>query len=186
MCRNEYPVDYEQYMRPHETSSQVMEVPQINEQIIESQDLLASRANVLLTQCPGAGVASRTCSALPPSKLRHLKTFPPANVIHNHTHPSPPNHSQQPKCSVVRLALITSDTSSSNTFAAPPQPSKAELAFAEAQTIWDIKWTAASAVVLYFCTFPSHSKGSLREGHGLTKCVTQRRIWSNTWESFFR
>jgi hypothetical protein len=67
MCRNEYPVDYEQYMRPHETSSQVMEVPQINEQIIESQDLLASRANVLLTQCPGAGVASRTCSALPPA-----------------------------------------------------------------------------------------------------------------------
>jgi hypothetical protein len=35
--------------------------------------------------------------------------------------------------------------------AAPPQPSKQELAAAEAQTVMDIKWTAASAVVLYFC-----------------------------------
>ena len=34
---------------------------------------------------------------------------------------------------------------------APPQPSKQELAAAEAQTMTDIKWTAASAVVLYFC-----------------------------------
>jgi hypothetical protein len=34
--------------------------------------------------------------------------------------------------------------------AAPPQPSKQELAAAEAQTVTDIKWTAASAVVLYF------------------------------------
>ncbi|EUC38516.1 hypothetical protein COCVIDRAFT_85547, partial [Bipolaris victoriae FI3] len=34
--------------------------------------------------------------------------------------------------------------------AAPPQPSKQELAAAEAQTMSDIKWTAASAVVLYF------------------------------------
>lgn len=34
---------------------------------------------------------------------------------------------------------------------APPQPSKQELAAAEAQTMSDIKWTAASAVVLYFC-----------------------------------
>ncbi|EMD59295.1 hypothetical protein COCSADRAFT_257057, partial [Bipolaris sorokiniana ND90Pr] len=33
---------------------------------------------------------------------------------------------------------------------APPQPSKQELAAAEAQTMSDIKWTAASAVVLYF------------------------------------
>ncbi|RYN17463.1 hypothetical protein AA0119_g1646 [Alternaria tenuissima] len=33
---------------------------------------------------------------------------------------------------------------------APPQPSKQELAAAEAQTMTDIKWTAASAVVLYF------------------------------------
>ncbi|KAF1918185.1 hypothetical protein BDU57DRAFT_514804 [Ampelomyces quisqualis] len=37
-------------------------------------------------------------------------------------------------------------------FGAPPQPSKKELEAAEAQTITDIKWTAASAVVLYFCT----------------------------------
>ena len=34
---------------------------------------------------------------------------------------------------------------------APPQPSKQELAAAEAQTMTDIKWTAASAVVLYLC-----------------------------------
>ncbi|RMZ67097.1 Mitochondrial outer membrane translocase complex subunit Tom5 [Pyrenophora seminiperda CCB06] len=34
-------------------------------------------------------------------------------------------------------------------FGAPPQPSKQELAAAEAQTMSDIKWTAASAVVLY-------------------------------------
>ncbi|KAH7089883.1 hypothetical protein FB567DRAFT_590675 [Paraphoma chrysanthemicola] len=32
----------------------------------------------------------------------------------------------------------------------PPQPSKRELEIAEAQTLTDIKWTAASAVVLYF------------------------------------
>jgi hypothetical protein len=36
---------------------------------------------------------------------------------------------------------------------APPQPSKKELESAEAQTLTDIKWTAASAVVLYFCEF---------------------------------
>ncbi|KAI1589826.1 Apc15p multi-domain protein [Pyrenophora tritici-repentis] len=37
----------------------------------------------------------------------------------------------------------------SSPYAAPPQPSKQELAAAEAQTMSDIKWTAASAVVLY-------------------------------------
>jgi len=37
--------------------------------------------------------------------------------------------------------------------AAPPQPSKKELEIAEAQTLSDIKWTAASAVVLYFCVY---------------------------------
>ncbi|KAK3216698.1 hypothetical protein GRF29_1g641167, partial [Pseudopithomyces chartarum] len=36
---------------------------------------------------------------------------------------------------------------------APPQPSKAELERAEAQTLSDIKWTAASAVVLYLSPF---------------------------------
>lgn len=36
---------------------------------------------------------------------------------------------------------------------APPQPSKRELELAEAQTFADIKWTAASAVVLYFCAW---------------------------------
>ncbi|KAL6708297.1 hypothetical protein ACN47E_003221 [Coniothyrium glycines] len=35
-------------------------------------------------------------------------------------------------------------------FGAPPQPSEKELRAAEAQTLSDIKWTAASAVVLYF------------------------------------
>ncbi|KAF2640500.1 hypothetical protein P280DRAFT_399607, partial [Massarina eburnea CBS 473.64] len=34
---------------------------------------------------------------------------------------------------------------------APPQPSKHELEAAERQTTSDIKWTAASAVVLYLC-----------------------------------
>ncbi|KAH8716968.1 hypothetical protein GQ44DRAFT_712996 [Phaeosphaeriaceae sp. PMI808] len=34
---------------------------------------------------------------------------------------------------------------------APPQPSKKELEAAEAQTLSDIKWTAASAVILYLC-----------------------------------
>ncbi|CBX90533.1 hypothetical protein LEMA_P066590.1 [Plenodomus lingam JN3] len=33
---------------------------------------------------------------------------------------------------------------------APPEPSKRELELAEAQTLADIKWTAASAIVLYF------------------------------------
>ncbi|KAH9878756.1 hypothetical protein IAQ61_002030 [Plenodomus lingam] len=32
----------------------------------------------------------------------------------------------------------------------PPEPSKRELELAEAQTLADIKWTAASAIVLYF------------------------------------
>ena len=35
--------------------------------------------------------------------------------------------------------------------AAPPQPSKAELERAEAQTMADIKATATAAIVLYFC-----------------------------------
>ncbi|KAF9731821.1 hypothetical protein PMIN01_09750 [Paraphaeosphaeria minitans] len=38
-------------------------------------------------------------------------------------------------------------------FGAPPQPSKAELERAEAQTASDIKWTFAGAVVLYFSPF---------------------------------
>ncbi|KAJ8109284.1 hypothetical protein OPT61_g7570 [Boeremia exigua] len=38
-------------------------------------------------------------------------------------------------------------------FGAPPQPSKQELDRAEAQTMSDIKWTAASAVVLYLSPF---------------------------------
>ncbi|UPX18432.1 uncharacterized protein EKO05_0008732 [Ascochyta rabiei] len=38
-------------------------------------------------------------------------------------------------------------------FGAPPQPSKQELERAEAQTMLDIKWTAASAVVLYLSPF---------------------------------
>lgn len=41
------------------------------------------------------------------------------------------------------------------TTAAPPQPSKQELERAEAQTMTDIKWTAASAVVLYLCMLSS-------------------------------
>jgi hypothetical protein len=44
--------------------------------------------------------------------------------------------------------------------AAPPQPSKRELEIAEAQTLTDIKWTAASAVVLYFCEW-LHAKDRL-------------------------
>jgi hypothetical protein len=40
-----------------------------------------------------------------------------------------------------------------STHLAPPQPSKAELERAEAQTTSDIKWTFAGAVVLYLCTW---------------------------------
>jgi hypothetical protein len=37
---------------------------------------------------------------------------------------------------------------------APPAPSAAELERASAQTASDIKWTAASAAVLYLCAYP--------------------------------
>ncbi|KAJ4985983.1 hypothetical protein SVAN01_08565 [Stagonosporopsis vannaccii] len=46
-----------------------------------------------------------------------------------------------------------STTHISKMFGAPPQPSKQELERAEAQTMTDIKWTAASAVVLYLSPF---------------------------------
>jgi hypothetical protein len=45
-------------------------------------------------------------------------------------------------------------------FGAPPQPSKQELAAAEAQTMTDIKWTAASAMVLYFCEYRERARES--------------------------
>jgi len=57
---------------------------------------------------------------------------------------------------------------------APPQPSKQELAAAEAQTMTDIKWTAASAVVLYFC---KNDWNYITTGQRLTLySTTSRRI----------
>ncbi|KAH6868387.1 hypothetical protein BKA58DRAFT_194197 [Alternaria rosae] len=61
---------------------------------------------------------------------------------------------------------------------APPQPSKQELAAAEAQTMTDIKWTAASAVVLYFCKDILEVHDGEMETNGL-----QHLISSNTSRS---
>ncbi|KAF2855300.1 hypothetical protein T440DRAFT_504726 [Plenodomus tracheiphilus IPT5] len=55
-----------------------------------------------------------------------------------------------PRRNNIHQILVRRQQIAANMFGAPPQPSKRELELAEAQTLADIKWTAASAVVLYF------------------------------------
>jgi hypothetical protein len=80
---------------------------------------------------------------------RHPPTQPPSypssppQTKHTHTH--------HVRWSVLSHLCDINGRQQLTSLTAPPQPSKQELAAAEAQTMTDIKWTAASAVVLYFC-----------------------------------
>jgi hypothetical protein len=100
---------------------------------------------------PTTSTCSWRPSALHAPNLRPPQTFSRTiHVIHPRNPPSYPPQATHTSCSAVRFTPCLRTQLANNT-AAPPQPSKRELEAAEAQTMSDIKWTAASAVVLYFC-----------------------------------
>jgi hypothetical protein len=132
---------------------------------------LSSTARPIVAPPPAP--APRPSQRRPPRPKVSAPSSP--NVIHHiHPHPStlpyhlstsPPLHTQ---CSEVRRAPYTPPPSSRQQLGserqrkskadthppAPPAPSAAELERASAQTASDIKWTAASAAVLYLCAYP--------------------------------
>ncbi|QRC96363.1 hypothetical protein JI435_012870, partial [Parastagonospora nodorum SN15] len=99
-------------------------------------------AHVTLSQSPTPVTFPTSHLARPPS-APNPQTSDISNIF-----PQTPNV-------IFDIPPSTSSKSHTNTythimFGAPPQPSKRELEAAEAQTLTDIKWTAASVVVLYF------------------------------------
>lgn len=126
--------------------------------------LLVVCAHVTLSQSPKQlpiPTSNHARSPIGPKSpnLRPLKHFPATpNVIFNipPNTPSKSSHTQTHTHHVRRcVSPIPKNRSAQKltAHAAPPQPSKRELEAAEAQTLTDIKWTAASCVVLYFCEF---------------------------------
>jgi hypothetical protein len=91
----------------------------------------------------------------PPTSQTFSRKHPTSSSISRPAHsPNPIQTHTHTSCSAVRNPISKSVGGAELTAsAAPPQPSKRELEAAEAQTMTDIKWTAASVVVLYFCEF---------------------------------
>jgi hypothetical protein len=112
------------------------------------------------------------------------------HVIFDIHHPHPNIALSHPQsthttCSAVGSPSVAPFNTRANTCTAPPQPSKRELEIAEAQTLTDIKWTAASAVVLYLCELAGYDE-VMGGSQGGRLIEIQRRISSNTFRSYSR
>jgi hypothetical protein len=125
---------------------------------------------------------------IPPSRLRHLKTFPPANVIHNH----PP----QPSKPLTTTKMFGGMSSRLNlryleplqmltTSQHHPNPRKRS-SHSPKRKLFGI--SSGRLQVLLCCTSVRlrHIQRIIQRGIWADKVVTQRLIWLSTCRSFFR
>jgi hypothetical protein len=125
---------------------------------------------------------------IPPSRLRHLKTFPPANVIHNH----PPQPSKpltitkmfggMSSCLSLRFPEPLQVLTTSQHHPNPRKRSSHSLRRKLFGT------SSGRLRVLSCCTSVCLRpiQRIIQRGIRANKVVTQRRIWLNTCRSFFR